>query len=107
MDEKRIPDYMAILGERVHVLRRRVRMSQAALARLAGMSPTTLSNIEQAKMRTITLEHLVALARILNASPNDLLGMDAESSTQERPVQDTTAAPPTKRQRSRKAAPVA
>ena len=40
------------------------------------MSPTTLSNIEQAKVPTITVEHLVALADVLETSPNCLLGVE-------------------------------
>src|SRR5689334_18050716 len=76
MAQKLIPPYMRVLGERVHLLRRRLRLSQLELAKRAGMSPTTLSNIEQAKMPTITVEHLVALGRVLNASPDCLLGVE-------------------------------
>jgi transcriptional regulator with XRE-family HTH domain len=73
---KPIPAYMRTLAERVHLLRRRQRYSQAELAELADMSPTTLSNIEQAKAPTITVEHLVALAQQLGTSPGYLLGME-------------------------------
>jgi transcriptional regulator with XRE-family HTH domain len=76
MADKPIPDHMRTLAERVHVLRRRQRFSQAEIAKSAGMSPTTLSNIEQAKAPTITVEHLVALAQVLGASPDYLLGME-------------------------------
>src|SRR5438270_13211507 len=76
MEQKRIPPHMQVLGERVHLLRRRLRFSQAELAKRAGMSPTTLSNIEQAKLPTITVEHLVALAEALHTSPNCLLGIE-------------------------------
>jgi transcriptional regulator with XRE-family HTH domain len=67
---------MRTLAERVHVLRRRQRSSQAELAKQAAMSPTTLSNIEQAKAPTITVEHLVALAQHLGTTPDYLLGME-------------------------------
>jgi transcriptional regulator with XRE-family HTH domain len=76
MAEKPIPGHMRRLAERVHMLRRRQRFSQAALAKSAGMSPTTLSNIEQAKMPTITVEHLMALAQVLQTSPDWLLGLE-------------------------------
>jgi transcriptional regulator with XRE-family HTH domain len=76
MTEKTIPEHMRTLAERVHLLRRRQRWSQAELAKNAGMSPTTLSNIEQAKAPTITVEHLVALAHILGTSPDYLLGIE-------------------------------
>jgi DNA-binding Xre family transcriptional regulator len=76
MKRKPIPAYMHTLAERVHLLRRRQRWSQAALAEQTAMSPTTLSNIEQAKAPTITVEHLVALARFLGTTPDYLLGME-------------------------------
>jgi transcriptional regulator with XRE-family HTH domain len=76
MTEKAIPDHMKTLAERVHVLRRRQRWSQAEVAKGAGMSPTTLSNIEQAKAPTITVAHLVALAQFLGTSPDYLLGIE-------------------------------
>jgi transcriptional regulator with XRE-family HTH domain len=82
MTKKEIPPYMRILGERVHVLRRRERYSQAAIAQMADMSPTTLSNLEQAKAPNITLEHLVNLARVFGTTPDYLLGM--EPATQQR-----------------------
>ena len=76
MAQKSIPGYMRVLAERVHLLRRRQRLSQAEVAKRAEMSPTTLSNIEQAKAPTITVEHLMALAHVLRASPNCLLGQE-------------------------------
>jgi DNA-binding Xre family transcriptional regulator len=90
MADKPIPEHMRTLAERVHQLRRRQRFSQAEIAKSAGMSPTTLSNIEQAKAATITVEHLVALAQVLGTTPDDLLGMQ----------------PSTRRPRPRTAAPV-
>jgi len=77
MQNKAIPEYMRTLGERVHVLRRRERYSQAAIAKMADMSPTTLSNLEQAKAPNITLEHLVNLAKIFGTTPDYLLGMES------------------------------
>jgi transcriptional regulator with XRE-family HTH domain len=75
MATKPIPGYMRALAEQVHALRRGKRLSQAALAKSAGMSPTTLSNVEQAKAPTITVEHLMGLAQGLETTPNDLLGV--------------------------------
>jgi DNA-binding XRE family transcriptional regulator len=85
MADKPIPDHMRILAERVHLLRRRQRFSQAAIAKSAGMSPTTMSNIEQAKMPTITVEHLVALARVLGTVPDYLLGLSDNPRPPKRP----------------------
>jgi len=111
MSAKPIPMYMQTMAERVHLLRRRERYSQAEIAKQAEMSPTTLSNIEQAKAPTITVEHLVALAQVLGTSPDYLLGMEPPSrriprqaEPGERREDDPT--PPQKRPRPRKTAPV-
>jgi transcriptional regulator with XRE-family HTH domain len=75
MKRKPVPAYMKTLAERVHLLRRQQRWSQAAMAEQTEMSPTTVSNIEQGKAPTITVEHLVALAQFLGTTPDYLLGM--------------------------------
>jgi transcriptional regulator with XRE-family HTH domain len=111
MSAKPIPTYMHTLAERVHVLRRRERYSQAEIAKQARMSPTTLSNIEQAKAPTITVEHLVALAQVLGTSPDYLLGMEpptrrAQRKAEESQRREDDPTPALKRPRSRKAAPV-
>ena len=97
MPDKPIPDYMRTLAERVHLLRRRQRYSQAEIAKRADMSPTTLSNIEQAKAPTITVEHLVALARVLGTSPDALLGMKPPARRQRRKEDETGELFPTTR----------
>jgi len=61
------------LGERVHQMRRRLHMSQKALADQIGASPTTISNLEQGKLSTIHTAHLVALARALACTTDYLL----------------------------------
>lgn len=76
MPHKPVPPYMRILGERVHSLRRKGRQSQATLAVATQMSSTTLSNIEQGKAPTITVEHLMALVHALHTTPNILLGVE-------------------------------
>ena len=76
MPNKPIPKHMRTLAERAHILRRRQGHAQTVIAEKADMSPTTLSNIEQAKVPTITVEHLVALANVLGTSPGYLLGME-------------------------------
>ena len=100
---------MQRLGEQVHLLRRRQRLSQKALADAVGASPTTISNLEQGKLGTIHIDHLVALAQQLGVTTDSLLGVDAEAPAPatRAQAQDATAAQPlTKRQRTRTAAPV-
>lgn len=81
MAARPVPPYMVTLGEEVLRLRRRKGLLQAELAKLAGMSTTTLSNIEKKKLPSITVEHLMALAEHLEASPNILLGQADEMRT--------------------------
>lgn len=71
-------EFMQALGERVHTLRRRKGESQQEIAFAVGASPTTISNIEKGKVGTITLDHLLGLARELGVSPNELLGWHEE-----------------------------
>ena len=95
MSDKPIPDHMRTLAERVYVLRRRQRYSQAEIAKQADMSSTTLSNIEQAKAPTITVEHLVALARVLGTSPGYLLGLEPAERRRQRKADDPSELEPT------------
>ena len=99
---------MERLGEQVHLLRRRQRLSQKALADAVGASPTTISNLEQGKLGTIHIDHLVALAQQLGVTTDYLLGVGAEAPAPETRTQAQagTAATPAKRPRTRKAAPV-
>jgi transcriptional regulator with XRE-family HTH domain len=50
-------------------------MTQHELAKAVGCSPSTISGIENKKIGDVTLEHLVALARVLGTSTDDLLGL--------------------------------
>ena len=99
---------MQRLGEQVHLLRRRQRLSQKALADAVGASPTTISNLEQGKLGTIHIDHLVALAQQLGVTTDSLLGMNAEApaSAPQARTQEATAPQPAKRPRPRKAASV-
>jgi transcriptional regulator with XRE-family HTH domain len=59
------------------VIRRRSGISQVALARAAGMSPTVVNRLERG-LQCITAEKLAALARLLNVDANYLLGLRPE-----------------------------
>jgi transcriptional regulator with XRE-family HTH domain len=73
------PPEMQHLGEEVHRERRRRKWSQKELAQRVDMSPSTLSNLETGKLRTITIVHLLALARTFGRSIDSLLGEEEES----------------------------
>lgn len=72
------PPEMQHLGEEVHRERRRRKWSQKELAQRVDMSPSTLSNLETGKLRTITIVHLLALARAFGRSIDSLLGQAEE-----------------------------
>ena len=101
-----------ILGERIHLARRRVGLSQVELATRAAISPTTLNRVELGRQK-LYAETLVTLARLLGVSVDYLVGMtdDDRPRTLEGRRADEDASPPPaappKRWRPRPAAPVA
>lgn len=68
----------AALGERLRVLRRRGNLTQADLARAAGMHRTFLTEIETAR-HSITLDRLYALADALGVTIHQLLPSDDDA----------------------------
>lgn len=96
-----------ILGERIHLARRRAGLSQVELAARAGISPTTLNRVELGRQK-LYAETLVTLAQILGVSVDYLVGMtdnDRPQTQQARQHDENTPPPQPKRQRPRKAAP--
>ena len=63
-----------IVGERVTLLRRRKGLTQPELANRTGMGITTLNRVENAHA-SMTMEKVVALAKILGTSTDYLLGL--------------------------------
>jgi transcriptional regulator with XRE-family HTH domain len=63
-----------ILGERIHLVRRRSGLSQVELATRADISPTTLNRVELGRQK-LYVDTLVTLARILGVSVDYLVGM--------------------------------
>jgi transcriptional regulator with XRE-family HTH domain len=83
-----------ILGDRIRQLREKQRMSQAGLARALGASNMAINLLENGTTRAPHIDRLIAIAALFNVSIDYLVGL----------TEDPT--PPTKRPRSRKAAPV-
>lgn len=65
---------VASIGERIKTLRTARRLSQPDLARLVGIKQPSLHNIESDKTKTLRGETLAGLCRVLNVSPDVLLG---------------------------------
>lgn len=62
------------LGERLHIQRRRQGLTTQQLADKAGVSPGTVSNLENAKTRRVSVEVLVKLSEALGCTVDELLG---------------------------------
>jgi transcriptional regulator with XRE-family HTH domain len=111
MGERRIDP---TIGERVMLSRRRRGVSQRNLAARAQMSTTALNRLERG-LQSVSAERLATLARILGVSADYLLGLQEEakhtpsvaSPREDRHDATAPAHPTAKRQRPRKAAPVA
>jgi transcriptional regulator with XRE-family HTH domain len=70
------------LGERILVLRRRLKYSQATVGRLAGIDVNTIARLERGEMHELSSNRIVRVAHALQVSTDVLLGvraMDEES----------------------------
>ena len=66
-----------ILGERLHLTRRRAGLSQVALATRAAISPTTLNRVELGRQKLFA-DTLVTLAQILDVRVDYLVGLSED-----------------------------
>ena len=69
---------MKMLGRRLHLSRLDLSLQQKEVAAIAGISNTYLSELENGKAKTVTLERLTPLAKALNVSVAYLLGETAD-----------------------------
>lgn len=63
----------AEIGKRVRELRERQGLTQTKLAKTLGTSQAALSQVEHGS-RGLTVQQVVKLARVLGATPNEILG---------------------------------
>ena len=91
-------------AERIRLCRLQLRLSQQRLGDLVGQDQAYISRLERGRITDITVQTLERLADVLGVSADFLLGREAAPDAPSSP-----AAPPQpkKRQRTRKAAPVA
>lgn len=66
---------MTILGERLKELRKRFNLSQGQLEAYAGVSQSTISDLERGQIAPKTLNAVVHLAKYYNCSTDFLLGL--------------------------------
>jgi transcriptional regulator with XRE-family HTH domain len=62
-----------VVGEAIHIRRRRIRMSQEKLAEKANLNRNYVGEVERAE-KSITLETLERVAKALGVRVRDLLG---------------------------------
>jgi transcriptional regulator with XRE-family HTH domain len=67
------------LGERVHLLRRRVGWTQRELGEAAGINTNTIARIERSDVKDPGGQMVARLARALGTTTDYLLGLSEES----------------------------
>jgi len=65
-------------GERVHLMRRRRKMTQRELGEAVGVSKTTIFRIEKGDFADAMGQTIARMARVLNVSGNYLLGLQED-----------------------------
>jgi len=65
-------------GERVHLIRRRKKMTQQELGDAIGVSKMTIFRIEKGDFADTMGQTIAKMARVLNVSGNYLLGLQEE-----------------------------
>jgi transcriptional regulator with XRE-family HTH domain len=88
-------------GERVHLMRRRRKMTQTELGKAIGVSKTTIFRIEGGEFSDAS-QQIARMARALNVSADYLLGLKEEPEPLEpEPVEEGGTGKVTSRKRSR------
>lgn len=80
------------LGERVHLLRRRLGWTQRELAQAASMNSNNLARIERSEIPDPGGQSVARLALVLETSTDYLLGLTDDPTPREARVQEVTHA---------------
>ena len=64
------------LGERVLVLRHRLKLSQGKLGKATGIDPNTIARLERGEVNDLAGARIIALARALQVRTDVLLGVE-------------------------------
>ena len=65
-------------GERVHLIRRRRKMTQQALGDAVGVTKATIFRVEKGDFADVKGQTIARMAKTLNVSADYLLGLKAE-----------------------------
>jgi transcriptional regulator with XRE-family HTH domain len=63
------------LGERILVLRRRLKLTQGQVGKAAGIDANTIARLERGEMHELSSNRIVRLAKALQVSTDVLLGV--------------------------------
>jgi len=63
------------LGERILILRRRLKMSQSELAKAADLDKNTIARLEQGRVQDLSGASVVRVARALQVTTDVVLGV--------------------------------
>jgi transcriptional regulator with XRE-family HTH domain len=74
------------LGERVHLLRRRLQWTQKVLADVSKINVNTIARIERSEVRDPGGQMVVKLARALGTTTDYLLGLTEETGNELSPA---------------------
>lgn len=79
---------MTTLGERLRELRKRLKLSQGQLEAYAGVSQSTISDLERGQIAPKTLDAVIQLAKYYDCSTDYLLGLTDEPTPQRSDLPD-------------------
>jgi transcriptional regulator with XRE-family HTH domain len=80
------------LGERILVLRHRLKMSQNMLGKATGIDKNTIARLERGEMHELSSTRIVRLAKALGVSTDVLLGVvNMDSKSESLPTELATA----------------
>ena len=65
------------LGERILILRRRLKLSQSELAKASALDKNTIARLEQGRVHDLSGATVVRVARALQVSTDVLLGVES------------------------------
>jgi transcriptional regulator with XRE-family HTH domain len=77
------PDAGVIVGQRLYARRKQLKMTQARLAAMTGMTQGSIARIETGKAKEVESSTLIALAQALDVTTDWLLGLTPDEEEDE------------------------
>ena len=77
------PEAGVIVGQRLYARRKKLKMTQARLAAMTGMTQGSIARIETGKAKEVESSTLIALAQALDVTTDWLLGLTPDEEEDE------------------------